>query len=88
MIKFLNLYHQYLSIQSEIDQVIRSTIEQSAYIGGAALKEFETAFADYQQAKHCVGVGNGTDALERDRSVGTSYWFRNYCSVQFFYFEL
>ena len=64
MIKFLNLYHQYLSIQSEIDQVIRSTIENSAYIGGAALKEFETAFADYQQAKHCVGVGNGTDALE------------------------
>ena len=47
MIKFLDLYHQYLSIQSEIDQVIRSTIENSAYIGGAALKEFETAFADF-----------------------------------------
>lgn len=64
MIKFLDLHHQYLSIQSDIDQAIRSTIEQSAYIGGAAVKDFEAAFAEYQQTEHCVGVANGTDALE------------------------
>jgi len=64
MIKFLDLYHQYLSIQSEIDQAIRSTIEQSAYVGGVAVTDFEEAFAEYQQAGYCVGVANGTDALE------------------------
>ena len=64
MIKFLDLYSQYLSIRSEIDGAIESTIRDSAYIGGTALADFEREFADYQQARHCVGVGNGTDAIE------------------------
>jgi dTDP-4-amino-4,6-dideoxygalactose transaminase len=64
MIKFLDLYHQYQTIQTEIDEAIRTTIEQSAFIGGVSVKSFEAAFADYQQAAHCIGVGNGTDALE------------------------
>jgi dTDP-4-amino-4,6-dideoxygalactose transaminase len=64
MIKFLDLYHQYQTIQPEIDAAIRTTIEQSTFIGGAALKSFEAVFAEYQQAAHCVGVANGTDALE------------------------
>jgi dTDP-4-amino-4,6-dideoxygalactose transaminase len=64
MIKFLNLYHQYKTIQPEIDEAIRTTIEHSAFIGGPSLNSFEAAFADYQQASHCVGVANCTDALE------------------------
>jgi len=64
MIKFLDLHHQYLSIKSDIDKAIQSTIEQSLYIGGTAVNDFEVAFAEYQQAEHCVGVANGTDALE------------------------
>jgi dTDP-4-amino-4,6-dideoxygalactose transaminase len=64
MIKFLDLYHQYQTIQAEIDEAIHTTIEHSAFIGGASVKSFETAFAHYQQAAHCVGVANGTDALE------------------------
>ncbi|TLU81973.1 MAG: DegT/DnrJ/EryC1/StrS family aminotransferase [Chlorobium sp.] len=64
MIKFVDLYHQYQTIKTEIDGAILTTIEQSAFIGGASVKSFEAAFADYQQAAHCVGVANGTDALE------------------------
>jgi dTDP-4-amino-4,6-dideoxygalactose transaminase len=64
MIKFLDLYSQYLSIQEEIDVAIKETIRNSSYIGGTAIKEFESAFAAYQQAQHCVGVANGTDAIE------------------------
>lgn len=64
MIKFLDLYSQYQSIQSEIDMAIRDTIKQSAFIGGASVKTFESAFAEYQHATCCVGVANGTDALE------------------------
>lgn len=64
MIKFLDLYSQYLSISSEIDDAIARTIQQSAYIGGESLTIFEKEFAEYQQAEYCVGVGNGTDALE------------------------
>jgi len=64
MIKFLDLYSQYQKIQDEIDSAIRDVIERSAYIGGKTVSDFEVAFSKYQQARHCVGVGNGTDAIE------------------------
>lgn len=64
MIKFLDLHGQYLDIQEEIDAAIHRTIENSAFIGGEVVSEFETAFATYQGAEYCVGVGNATDAIE------------------------
>jgi len=64
VIKFLDLHAQYLSIKDEIDAAISCVIQESAFIGGKYVKQFEEHFADYQQAGFCVGVGNGTDALE------------------------
>jgi len=64
MIKFLDLHKQYLSIKSEIDTAISSVISNSAFIGGKYVTQFEEHFADYQQSEYCVGVGNGTDAIE------------------------
>lgn len=64
MIKFIDLYQQYISIKAEIDQAIQAVIHDSIFIGGKHVTEFENNFAQYQQAAHCVGVGNGTDALE------------------------
>ena len=63
-IKFLDLNKQYLSIKSQIDTAIQNTLENSSYVGGKALDEFQSNFAQHQDAKHCIGVGNGTDALE------------------------
>lgn len=64
MVKFLDLYSQYKTIKPEIDNAINSVISKSAYIGGEYVSKFETEFASYQGVKYCVGVGNGTDALE------------------------
>ena len=64
MIKFLDLYSQYLSIKNEIDTAMQRVICDAAFIGGPAVREFETSFASYQQAEFCVGVANGTDAIE------------------------
>ncbi len=64
MIKFLDLSAQYESIKPEIDQAIKAVISESAFIGGKYVKQFEKDFSDYINVKHCVGVGNGTDALE------------------------
>jgi dTDP-4-amino-4,6-dideoxygalactose transaminase len=64
MVKFLDLNKQYQSIQSEIDAAISQVIAESAFIKGRHLEAFEAEFAQYQQAAHCIGVGNGTDALE------------------------
>ncbi len=64
MIKFLDLHSQYVQIKDEIDKAISSVISESAFVGGKYVSEFEERFAAYQQANYCVGVGNGTDALE------------------------
>ena len=64
MIKFIDLYKQSESIKTEIDNAIQSVIHESAFVGGKYVTEFENNFAKYQQAAHCIGVGNGTDALE------------------------
>lgn len=64
MIKSVDLYHQYESIRGEIDAAIQETIRNSSFIGGRAHAEFEKAFAAFQSAAYCVGVANGTDAIE------------------------
>lgn len=64
MIKFLDLKSQYDSIKDEIDLAIKNVISESAFIGGQYVEKFEEEFATYQEAKFCIGVGNGTDALE------------------------
>lgn len=64
MIKFLDLHAQYRSIQPDIDAAIADVISRSAYIGGADVAGFERSFAAYQQVSHCIGVANGTDAIE------------------------
>jgi dTDP-4-amino-4,6-dideoxygalactose transaminase len=64
VIKFLDLKAQYQSIKPEIDQAIQNVIEESAFIGGKYVQQFEKKFSDYVDAKYCVGVANGTDALE------------------------
>lgn len=62
-VPFVDLKAQYGSIKDEIDGAIAEVIAQSAFIGGAAVKEFEEAFARYCGTGHCIGVANGTDAL-------------------------
>jgi len=64
MVKFLDLYKQYLSIKGEIDAAIKNVINESAFIGGKYASIFESQFAEYIGTDYCVGVGNGTDALE------------------------
>ncbi len=64
MIKFLDLYSQYQSLKNEIDNAIQDTIKNTSFIGGLSVTSFETTFAKYQQSDYCIGVANGTDAIE------------------------
>ena len=63
-VKFLDLKKQYLSIKNDIDESIETIINESAFIGGKYKDKFEKEFADFCGAGFCVGVANGTDALE------------------------
>lgn len=62
-VPFVDLKAQYESIKGEIDKVISDVITGSAFIGGPFVRGFEQSFAGFCGAKHCIGVGNGTDAI-------------------------
>lgn len=62
-IPLVDLKRQYLGIKEEIDEAIASVIADTAFIGGKYVASFEEAFAAFCSAKHCIGVGNGTDAI-------------------------
>lgn len=64
MIKFLDLTAQYKTIKKEIDLAISNVINEAAFIGGKYVAEFERQYAEYIGVNFCVGVANGTDALE------------------------
>lgn len=62
-VPFADLKRQYVRIEKDIQQAIASVIEDTAFINGKYVSMFESNFAAYVSAKHCIGVGNGTDAL-------------------------
>ena len=63
MIPLVDLKAQYASIKQEMDHAIQGVLDNTAFIGGEALCAFEDAFASFCEAKVCVGVANGTDAI-------------------------
>jgi len=62
-IPFVDLKAQYQSIKAEIDATIAEVISNTAFVGGPYVESFERAFAEFCGVKHCLGVGNGTDAI-------------------------
>jgi len=62
-IPLVGLLDQYQTIKSEIDSAIENIITNSSFIGGEEVRRFESEFAAFCEARACVGVGNGTDAL-------------------------
>lgn len=62
-VPFLDLKAGYLELQTEIDAAIKRVLESGWYILGEEVDAFEQEYATYCEAKHCVGVANGLDAL-------------------------
>ena len=62
-IPFVDLKAQYRSIKDDINKALSDVIENTAFILGENVKNFEKDFAHYCNVKYAVGVGNGTDAL-------------------------
>ena len=50
-------------IREEIDSAIGRVLDSGYYLLGKELEAFEREFAEYAGVKHCIGVGNGLDAL-------------------------
>ena len=62
-IPFLDLQQIHAQIRGEIDRAIARVVDSGKFVLGAEVGAFEDAFARYCEAKHCVGVGNGLEAL-------------------------
>lgn len=63
MIQFLDLKAAYAELSTELDAAVLRASRSGWYVGGPEVETFEADFAAYAQASHCVGVGNGLDAL-------------------------
>ena len=62
-IPFVDLKKQYLTIKDDIDKAIAKVINDTAFIRGKHVEEFERAFEILYGVNHCIGVANGTDAI-------------------------
>lgn len=62
-IDLIDLKKQYLAIKNEIDKAIQKVVENTSFILGKEVSDFEKNFSNYCNTKYCIGVSSGTDAL-------------------------
>jgi dTDP-4-amino-4,6-dideoxygalactose transaminase len=62
-VPFLDLRATYEELKAELDAAAGRVLGSGWYLLGPELRMFESEYAAYVGARHCVGVGNGLDAL-------------------------
>jgi dTDP-4-amino-4,6-dideoxygalactose transaminase len=62
-VPFLDLRRVHTALKDRILDDIAQLIDRSDFVNGAAVAEFEEAFARFCGARRCVGVASGLDAL-------------------------
>ena len=63
-IPLVDLAAQQAEVHEEVMAELADVFSTASFIGGPAVEDFEAAYASFVGAGHCVGVANGTDALE------------------------
>ena len=63
-IQMVDLRSQYDKIKDAVDAGIQDVIDNTAFIKGAKVTEFQRDLETYLNVKHVIPVGNGTDALQ------------------------
>jgi dTDP-4-amino-4,6-dideoxygalactose transaminase len=62
-VPFLDLVTPHKELENELLAVVKKAFSNAGFIGGPMVEEFEREFARFCDAKFCVGVNSGTDAL-------------------------
>ena len=62
-VPFLDLKSPHKLLESELTEVFRDCLKNASFIGGKYVTGFEEEFAKFCEAKYCIGVNSGTDAL-------------------------
>ncbi|ADX75029.1 putative PLP-dependent enzyme possibly involved in cell wall biogenesis [Pseudarthrobacter phenanthrenivorans Sphe3] len=63
-VPLVDLAAQQADVHEEVMAELADVFKEASFIGGAAVALFEAAYASFVSARHCIGVANGTDALE------------------------
>ena len=63
-IPLVDLKSQHDQIWAEVESGWAKVVERTAFVLGAEVEQFEQEFAAFSGVAHCIGVANGTDALE------------------------
>jgi dTDP-4-amino-4,6-dideoxygalactose transaminase len=63
-VPFLDLAGVNGPLRADYERAVAAVLDHGRFINGPEVGRFEAEFADYCSARACVGVGNGTDALE------------------------
>lgn len=64
LIPLVDLGVQHEAVAQEVAAGWQQVLAQTAFIGGPQVSAFEREFAAFTATRHCVGVANGTDAIE------------------------
>lgn len=62
-IPLVNLQRAHEELREPIHEAIERVISRSEFVLSSEVESFEREFAEYCGVKHCIGVGNGLDAL-------------------------
>lgn len=72
MIPPVDLAFQHAQVAAEVAAGWEEVLATTAFVGGPQVSAFESEYATFSGVSHCVGVANGTDALELAlRAIGT-----------------
>lgn len=63
-VPFVDLASQHAEVADEVEAGIAAVFAATAFVDGPPVAAFEQQYADFVGVDHCVGVANGTDALE------------------------
>jgi dTDP-4-amino-4,6-dideoxygalactose transaminase len=63
-IPLVDLAAQHAEVAGDVAQAWTEVLDRTAYIGGPQVAAFERDYAAFSGVRHCVGVANGTDAVE------------------------
>ena len=63
-VPFLDLTAQQAEVADEVLPLWERLFSDAAFVGGEHVDGFERDYAEYIGVDHCIGVGNGTDAIE------------------------
>ena len=62
-IEFIDLKAQYADLKQSVDARIQRVLDHGQFIMGPEVKELESRLEQFTQAKHCITVSSGTEAL-------------------------